>query len=228
MIGSVQHRLITFKLKGKTFKIYADPASAQVCQQDLCRKKIWEPWLTEYILDKLRPDSVFIDAGASVGWFTLLAAVHCPQGHIIAFEPHTQRHRMLVSSVAANGFTNVVSIRAALSDMEGHTTLGGRADAQMGKPGEEIRTVRLDETLKILGIDHVDLVKMDIEGAEVRALQGMDKTLRTPDVKMAIEVHPNLMIRYGDASADLYKLMESHGFRSRNLHSNGRYKVFEK
>ena len=229
--------VLSFTFRDRTFKIFSDPASEQMCQQYICRGETWEPWLTEYILDNLRPDTVVIDAGASVGWFTLLAAAHCPHGRIIAFEPNSRRHGMLAHSAAVNGFTNVTALRIALSDEAKVTTIGGRKEDQMGEPGQEIHTIRLDEILAFLGVDQVDLVKMDIEGAEVRALHGMEQTLRAPNIKVAMEVHPGLMASYGDTEDDLYALMEGHGFKRLSMkdeppHSSlfdiSLYKIFEK
>ena len=229
--------VLSFTFRDRTFKIFSDPASEQMCQQYICRGETWEPWLTEYILNNLQPNTVVVDAGASVGWFTLLAAAHCPHGRIIAFEPNSRRHGMLAHSAAVNGFTNVTALRVALSDEDGITTIGGRKEDQMGSPGQEIRTVRLDETLELLGVDQVDLVKMDIEGAEVRALHGMEQTLRAPNIKVSIETHPGLMARYGDAAEDLYVLMDRHGFKrlsleAEPLHSRrfdiSLYTIFEK
>ncbi len=103
MVNSIR----TVTLRGKTFLIHSDPNSEQICQQDICKGLTWEPWLTDYILDNLEKDSTFIDAGASIGWFTLLAAVHAPKGHIISFEPHEERFKTMTRSVAENKLKNV-------------------------------------------------------------------------------------------------------------------------
>uniref|UniRef100_A0A6M3LZ03 Putative methyltransferase n=1 Tax=viral metagenome TaxID=1070528 RepID=A0A6M3LZ03_9ZZZZ len=218
-------KLNNFTVRGKSFSLLADPESRQVCQQDLCKGKIWEPWLTDYILDNLEEDSTFIDAGASVGWFTFLAAAHCPQGRIVAFEPHPKRFNMMKTSLEGNNFKNIDLIQTAVSDIEGYSTLGGRAEAQMDEPGIAIDTTTIDLIVEVLHLSP-DIVKLDVEGAEIRALHGMKKTLKTENLKLAIEVHPSLITKYGDATEDLYNLLNQYGFKSRQLYGN--YKVFER
>jgi len=218
-------KLNNFTVRGKSFSLLADPESSQICQQDICKGLIWEPWLTDYILDNLEEDSTFIDAGASVGWFTFLAAAHCPQGRIVAFEPHPERFDLMTKSLDHNNFKNVDLIQTALSDKTGKTTIGGRAEAQMDEPGIAIDTTTLDHMLALLNLTP-DIIKLDVEGAEVRALHGMKKTLKTENLKLAIEVHPPLITKYGDAAEDLYDLLNQYGFKSRQLYGN--YKVFER
>jgi len=213
------------------FKIFLDPESKQNCQRNIYKHGRWEPRITKMVLRWLKPGNVFIDAGAAVGWFTLLAAsIVGKHGKVIAFEPNPDRLRMLIKSVKLNGFTNVSCSEKALSDIDGDALIGGRADGEVlsreDSKGITIRTTALDTFLQSNGISKVDLIKIDIEGLELKALKGMRKTIRSnPHIKIICETHPKLLLKHG-ATKD--KLLEyvSKTIKLRKQHIEGRHWFF--
>lgn len=155
--------------------------------------------LVDHIYTKLyelkRGDTV-VDAGAHIGVFTVLAAKSVgSDGKVIAIEPEKKNLGSLRKNIELNGLNNVTVVPAGLWDRRtrkrlylsrssvGHSLVHGS-----DKP-EEIEVDTLDNILKKLGVGKVDFIKMNIEGAEIQALRGMKKTLKSSDVKLAIEAH---------------------------------------
>ncbi len=132
----------------------------------------------------LRPGDHFVDAGANLGYFTLLAAkLVGPEGRVDAFEPHPVNRARLIEHLRENGLSDRVRVHeSALSDQSGratiHMPLRGIANHGMASlftpAGEsdvvEVSTVRMDEAL---AGTCPTLIKMDVEGAEPLAVAGM-------------------------------------------------------
>lgn len=141
------------------------------------------------LAERLKPGGVFIDAGANIGVFTVFGARRVgPEGTVIAIEMMPDTADRLRLHLRLNGLDNVRVVEAALSDGSGGEVtasvparLFGRASIVGGAdPGEEwsevkVRTVTLDEIADGLGA--IDVIKMDIEGAEEMALSGARATL---------------------------------------------------
>ncbi|MGI9592151.1 MAG: FkbM family methyltransferase [Myxococcota bacterium] len=152
-------------------------------------------WSQLRVLDRLlQPDMVFADVGANQGEFTLFAAKRLPRGRVLAFEPMTEMRERLVGNLAANPFDNVlVSDRglwsepgrrrifrrdAPFADGSFHEGLGTLfPTAERSDAVEEIALTTLDAFLEQQGIDRVDVLKVDVEGAELEVLRGAEKTL---------------------------------------------------
>jgi FkbM family methyltransferase len=154
----------------------------------------WETVTTHIFRQVIRPGDVVIDIGAHWGYFTLLAATLCTDaGKVYAFEPHPENFAMLTKNIAANQLSNVVAIQKAISDCQGEARLF-QAQASMGHslyhlPQDSrvakdsppvtisISTVRLDDFFAADSI-RPRLIKMDIEGAEPSALEGMQGLIK--------------------------------------------------
>jgi len=143
--------------------------------------KIYEPHVTQTIRELLGPGFTFLDIGANIGYFSMLAASCLKNtGKVIAFEPVEQNRELFNLSVQANNFQNIELHPYAVSDTEQTFALeiGGRNSnsriisvegGSVGKP--QVTAVPLDNFLHDLTA--LDVVKIDIEGAEPLALQGM-------------------------------------------------------
>lgn len=151
----------------------------------------------------LRPGQTMLDVGANKGDFTLLAArIVGPAGYVLAFEPEPDNCRWLRKSIAINGYTQLALVEAALSDENGETRLylGGKSGWHSLEPGQSperpsvaVRQCRLDDYLDAHHIDRrIHLMKIDVEGAELRVLRGAERTLRRKDVCLVMDLHPHL------------------------------------
>ena len=153
-----------------------------------------------YGRERIPTGGTVVDAGAHIGAFTLMAARRVgPAGRVLSFEPSPGTQEVLRSNVRFNGLSWVKIFPAALADASGTapfyvasaTAESPFSDTLTPLPGRaqvEVPVRRLDDVLAEEGITSVDLLKMDVEGAELRLLEGASKTLaRTQRVVM--EVH---------------------------------------
>lgn len=135
----------------------------------------------------LRPGDVFVDIGANMGWFTVLAGRQIgDNGHVFSFEPAKEIWRQLCRSVEINALNNVTLERIALSDKNGTARLTGILAENAGRGsimgtesgidltnGEEVLVQSFDEYWGDIQHKKVRLVKIDVEGAEWKVLNGM-------------------------------------------------------
>jgi len=137
----------------------------------------------------LMPGGVFLDVGANIGMFSLRAATLVgPEGRVIAVEPAEVSADRLKRNLALNELHNVVLVRAALSDVVGeanlyHVELGNDPQAWSilpeagGADSEKVAMTTLDALASEQGLLRLDLVKMDVEGAEPLVVAGGRETL---------------------------------------------------
>ena len=138
--------------------------------------------------EQLRPGSTFVDAGANIGFFTVLAAqLVGPTGRVVAIEMMPDTASRLRAHLAMNHLTNVVVHEHALSNHSGSEVVATVPDGEFGRAtiartsdGQRKVTVitsTLDEVLDDTTVS-VDLIKMDLEGAETLALERSGKVLK--------------------------------------------------
>jgi FkbM family methyltransferase len=155
-----------------------------------------ESWLWP-VLDGLLPqDGVFLDVGAHVGRWSLRMAHRASQ--VVAVEANPATAATLRRHLAMNGISNVTVVELAawdeatflhLDDPGGQTEGGSTRTLAAGGEGETVRADRLDDQLEILALPRLDLVKLDVEGADIHALRGMNQILATFAPVLLIECH---------------------------------------
>jgi FkbM family methyltransferase len=142
---------------------------------------LYEPEETELLRKIIRKGAVVVDVGANIGWYTLLSAHLAGEtGKIVAFEPEPSAFSLLSKSVKRNGFENVFLFNNCVSDMEGTRklwlskgNLGGHSIVRRAsEESVDVEAVTLDTCLSKLEIQIVDLLKIDVEGAEPEVLEG--------------------------------------------------------
>lgn len=197
---------------------------------------MWEPHVTAWMQTTLQRGNVFVDVGANVGYFTLLGArLVGPEGRVVAVEAHPELAGLLQRNVVINGAHGYVTThhRAAWSE---NTELefnvrehfaGNSSVGRLDEPGRvmlgdteravKVEAVRLDDLLDGLGRP-VDVMKIDVEGAEVHAFTGLERTLAAnPDLVVMFEWARAQIESVGDTPADLARLVDSYGFKLRLL-----------
>ena len=167
------------------------------------------------------------DVGAHVGTYTLMAArLVGPAGHVYAFEAEPENYSILKKNVELNGYVNVTCVPKAISNRSGlltlyvsnqgndrHTLIGSLAAKGQGTPCE-VETISLDEFSASIGWPRVDVVKMDIEGAEPMAIEGMSELFRRSDnLRLVIEFAPDILRASGVSPKDFLTLLTSLGLR---------------
>lgn len=167
----------------------------------------------------LRPGDRFIDAGANVGIYTLLAAkIVGPSGHVIAFEPDPGVAERLMENVLRNDLAWVTIKSCAVADTAGTFAFTVGADtantlcglATSSPATRTVQTVTLDAEIKGEGYT---MCKMDIEGAEFRALKGASTLLEnaTPPV-WQLELTNRTLARFGSSVAEVQEWLRARGF----------------
>jgi FkbM family methyltransferase len=166
----------------------------------------YEPELP-YLQQILSPGMTFVDAGACYGLYTLAASkIVGETGRVITFEPASRAFRVLQKNIALNSLANVLAYPLALTSNKGkaslyyHPCVGcdslGR-DHSFTETAEEIATESLDNVLRNISVNHVDVIKMDVQGAEELILRGAIEVLRSSRPTVIFEVYPPSAVLLG-------------------------------
>lgn len=165
-----------------------------------------EPEVQEALAALIEPGQTIYDVGANIGFFTLLCSrLVGPEGRVYAFEPIPENLATLRHNVVLNGLSNVTIVEQALSSSTGTAEMfvspwsafhslnveGASKQANHGpEAGQiEVQTVTLDEFVEREGVRAPDLLKIDVEGAELIVLEGGRATLRTVQPLLLCELH---------------------------------------
>lgn len=171
----------------------------------IANTRSYEPYVTDEVRQLLKPGMVFIDIGANIGYFALLAAtLVSPTGRVYAFEPNPDNCQMFEKSIKANGFDNIQLFPYAVAEAQqafnldvGGTNSNGRIIdfSSQAVPGQaaprRVEAVVLDDILP--NLERVDVIKLDIEGAEPRAWQGMQQIVNRFRPVLVFEFSPELI-----------------------------------
>ncbi|WP_422931610.1 FkbM family methyltransferase [Singulisphaera sp. PoT] len=186
----------------------------------------YEPEETALLREHLKPGMNFLDVGANIGYFTLLAAsIVGPSGRIFSVEPSPACSTRLAESVQANGIKNVRIERMGLSDQPGTSVLHiPRAEDRNHTPsmiswneGEstsiEVPVRTLDAMIEEWGIDTIDVMKIDVEGYEPTIFRGASHALASGRIKAILcEFNAYYLEAAGSSTRDLYDTLINAGF----------------
>ncbi len=179
----------------------------------------YEPVTTQMVESMLEEGMTFIDIGAHVGLFTLPAKKWVGNsGRVVAFEPHPDNYAMLTRNANENNLTAEL-VNAAVSDVTGevqlHTSTFNSGDHQIyhstGRKRVGVTCIKLDEFLQ--EGEKVDLIKMDVQGAEAAAFHGMERVLKeNQNIKIIWELSPSQLQNAGADAASLLAWLKALGF----------------
>ncbi|WP_066953081.1 FkbM family methyltransferase [Streptomyces lushanensis] len=187
---------------------------------------VWEPHMTRWLRGRLEPGDTFIDVGANIGYYSVLASqLVGDAGKVVAIEASPVFLQRLSQNVRLNEMRNVRAVNGAVSDSRRMLTFVLASSANMGAnsivpydgPAEstfEIEARPLGEMLDSLEISTARVIKIDVEGAEGSVVRGMEPMLDKlrPDAEITAEVTPDRMAQLGDSAEDLLTTMRDHGF----------------
>ena len=197
-------------LKAKIFGKYSFnylPDDKYVGQRIALEK--YEPYETELILKQVNKGDIIVDVGANIGYYTILFADKVgKKGKVIAIEPDPINFEILQKNIKENNLFNVVAVQAAVGKenkkMNIYESEENYGDHRMwGDGGRKTVSVfcrRLDDLLKDLGYEKIDLMKVDTQGWEPEVFAGAKKTIEK-DL-------PIIFFEYSPASYKLAKLSE--------------------
>jgi FkbM family methyltransferase len=169
---------------------------------------IHEEKTVELLNEKLREKKCFVDVGAHLGYFSLFASKKFPSCKIYSFEMDKINFNLLKENVEINNSKNVDIFNLGIFDKTGEVkmrrdsdnplsnlNLLGESDNQYEKKISYIKTVSLDDFFANKNI-LPDIVKIDVEGAEMKVLEGMKNLLKTKKPLIFLEVHPDTLYNF--------------------------------
>jgi len=176
-------------------------------------------WKAYEQIRKVLPGDVVVDAGAMVGTFTLKAAAQ-GASRILAFEPFPPSLEILQENLKRNELENVDAFDVALAQLNGalklwaHKNPGSQSLTDINDPEKFIivQARRLDDVLEEEGVDHVDFIKIDVEGAEGLVLMGAKETLKRTPIHLGIAVY-----HYPKQLEEINTMLEGIGFKTHTL-----------
>jgi FkbM family methyltransferase len=173
-----------------------------------------------FLLRYLRPEDSFLDIGANIGVYTLLAASKIKSGFIYSFEVLPKNYARLQENLKLNQFDRVKTYEVAIADFTGEISLNLAEGDSMpfitsnaNDKTIKVPTDTLDNLLKDRPLDNLTLAKMDIEGAEILAFQGAKKMLleqQRPYVWI-LEIN-NAVNNFGHQKQDVANLLKDYGY----------------
>lgn len=196
---------------------------------------------TDFLRSVLRPDSVCIDIGANVGYFTMLMAQIATKGSVHAFEPLPLNAALLTASAELNRFENIRLNQSAVGAEDGTVRFAMAEDSAYSSIRDTNRKslarmltvpiVRLDSYVAQAGLHRIDVLKADVEGAEGLILAGATGLLgdpaRRPRVMMIELYEPSLAI-FETSIAQVMALLAGYGYAPHVIGSGGGLQPYDR
>lgn len=177
----------------------------------------------------VKPGSIVLDIGANVGFYSLTFSEAVGQaGLVYAFEPMPHNCQKIETAIAQNHITNIHLHPVAVGNASGQLTLyvspsnegnTGAASVVVGTLDRtipvEVEVVVLDDLLAAAGVARIDFIKIDIEGFELEALQGLEKYLTPPNAPVILyESNAPLLLRRNQEVTAVAALLKSYGYQN--------------
>ncbi len=213
-------------------KMYLDPWDGSAMRRTYRSylSALKEPMTTRLFKEAVHEGDTVIDVGANIGFFSLFAArLVGKTGRVYAFEPEPRNFQLLTKNIALNMYDNVVAYQKAVWRHSGRMklylanvldtgahTLRARHDTQYfdcscGGQEVEVESIVMDSFLPLA--HSASVIKMDIEGAEVGALEGMGGIIQgNPRLKLFMEFFPEAMREMGDSPEAFIRTLRDYGF----------------
>lgn len=217
-------------------KMYVDCRGRDMGVCSLLITGYYEKYVTEIFKQLIKPGMVVIDIGANIGYFTLIAAkLVGREGKVYAFEPEPNNFRLLVKNIKINGYSNIVPIQKALYNKSGKRKLftnkvnlrdpSFSEDNVLEKEGfVEVETITLGGFFGNVANDNkVDLIKMDVQGAEGLIIEGARKILRNNNLKIIMEFWPYGLKNIGTDPLKVLHKLQNYGFEIKLIDEKSRY-----
>ncbi|QQE78637.1 FkbM family methyltransferase [Alicyclobacillus sp. SO9] len=232
-------RMLTFPQWGG--RLYAHAHDQGLIMSQLMQDGVFEVGLTNFLIKNLKPGNTFIDAGANIGYFTVLSGILVGEkGKVIAFEPSEENLHVLKDNVGMNMlnprteihnkaiYSENTTLKFYVSEKWAGTNSINQHDEEYFKyfandtiTEVEVQSTTLDETVKRIG--KVDFIKIDIEGAEYHAFLGMMESLIERRVSSIIfELNQRMLGDYWDELKVLLNaLQEKYGYTFHTVDDDG-------
>jgi FkbM family methyltransferase len=180
------------------------------------------PELESYkkLFSLIQPNSNCIDIGSNTGYVALVMAELAPQGRVIGFEPDATNYRRLQENLALNSFPHLEVQNVGLGEMASEESMevnvenrGRNKVALEYVNANKVKIVKLDDYLGGATVNTIDLIKIDVEGYELKVLKGARATLVKYLPILFIEIDDNNLSQYGDCAKELILFLQGIGYR---------------
>jgi len=219
-----------YVLRHAGFDLLYSPGNALALR--FCLTGHYEPEVEEFLASTLQPRAVVVDVGANIGFFTLAVLAKGEGAVVHAFEPSPDAFTLLKACIARNlladrVIANQVALYSEPGEMEfqvhaaKHGAYDGFRDTAyegVGKPtATRVPVTTLDLYAKQSGLNRLDLLKVDVEGAELFVLRGALEVLSTFRPIVLFEVGYQNLRPFGILPSDLHSFFDGLGYRVANL-----------
>ena len=189
---------------------------------------VFGPRDTQTMKDNVFSGNIVVDLGANIGYFTcLLAKIVGEGGKVFAFEPDPRNLKLLRRNIQENDYKNVIIADKAVSDVNGSCTLYSSQkkfganrifESKKNQTRDFIpiksETICLDDYFEKQNLlKKIDFIKIDVEGSEFRAFNGMKKILElNNNLKIFTEIAPSLLEDAGSSGKQVLDFLQEHKF----------------
>jgi FkbM family methyltransferase len=187
----------------------------------------YEPVETAFWIRNIRPNDVCVDVGANIGYFTLLfSSLTAPAGRVFSFEPVQSNVRLMKASIELNQIKNVQVESIALADRDGATEFSVSTDGaysslvNTGRKAEaakvQICMERFETYARKNDIDKIDILKVDVEGAEGLVIAGMGRFLERSSASpriIQLELTDDNCAAYNMTAQSIADTVVNHGYK---------------
>ena len=195
-----------------------------IIQRSLITEGEWDRKVLLALRSLLSPGNTFIDVGANIGYFSLIAsALVGDEGRVVALEPSLRALTQITDNIARNGVKNVLLLSVAAGSKLNLMTLHQTTVANIGASSlrdltdsvgfEHVAVYTLDELIEPLKLSP-DVIKIDVEGFEFDVLSGAEQILRRYHPSVLCEVTVDWMRGRDQRPNDLFTFMEALGYRA--------------
>lgn len=188
--------------------------------------RIHEPCVTLMVIDELTPNDIFFDVGAHLGYFSIIAAKICYKSKVHLFEMDENCWTIIKTNIELNNIKNIILNKVAVSNQN-----TGEFIPNYDSPNAGLRIVKNRATNKLVSSTTLDsyvanvgqlptFIKIDVEGAELKVLDGMKQLLEENHPKLLIEVHTRKLRYYESNYRDLLLYLEGFKYQIHELESH--------
>jgi len=187
----------------------------------------FEPQESAFLRENVRESDICIDVGANVGFYTLCLAKRASRGGIHSFEPVPLNYHVLALNVLANRLTNVVINDCAVGDANGEVDFCIAQDGAFSSlidtgrktviETTKISMVTLDSYCSEHNLPRIDILKVDVEGAEPAVLRGAEGLLADPQRRprlVMLELYEPMLRQFGHTIAEVAALMRTYKYEA--------------
>lgn len=221
IFGTIGPKYMIYETDGCQF--YCDLLEHTGVAHYFLKNDHYEPYITEIIKQNIDPMGDVLDIGANIGYYSILSADKT-KGQVYSIEPEPKTFEMLKSNIELNQLKNVVPLNFAANnkdeEIDFYVNSKNRGDHRCSKMSDNllevirIKTKRIDNILSREEFNKIRLIKIDVQGFELKAFKGMETYLReAKNLKVISEFEQSMLIDSGCRPEEYLELIRFLGFR---------------